>query len=115
MLARLAVARLPRHAHVAAAPARAFCARIPDNAEQSTGMERKEEMQTPDIFWSREPIMGHRGTRENPAIVPSYNTSRVVGLETDQGVIWFRLTKGPIHMVDNQYFKLEQIEGGDDH
>lgn len=56
---------------------------IPENEEQSTGMERKEELKTPDIFWSREPITGHRGTKENPAIVPSYNDSRVVGLETE--------------------------------
>jgi len=76
-------------------------------------MEKKEEMLTPDIFWSREPITGHKGTRENPAIVPSYNTSRVVGLETEQGVIWFRLEKGPLHLVDGQYFKLQQLEGGD--
>ena len=47
-------------------------------------MEKKENEQTADIFWSREPIMGHRGTKENPAIVPSYNTSRCVGLETEQ-------------------------------
>ena len=60
-------------------------ARIPDNTEVSTGMEKKEEMQTPDIFWSREPIVGHFGTKENPAIVPSFNESRVVGLETEQG------------------------------
>ena len=45
-------------------------------------MEKKEEIQTPDIFWSREPITGHKGTKDNPAIVPSYNESRVVGLET---------------------------------
>lgn len=50
----------------------------------STGMEKKEIEQSPDIFWSREPIMGPRGTKENPAIVPSYNTSRCVGLETEQ-------------------------------
>ena len=50
----------------------------------STGMEKKENEGTSDIFWSREPIMGHRGTKENPAIVPSYNTSRCVGLETEQ-------------------------------
>jgi len=93
--------------------ARNLCIRIPPNEEISTGMEKKEEMLTPDIFWSREPITGHKGTRENPAIVPSYNTSRVVGLETEQGVIWFRLEKGPLHLVDGQYFKLQQLEGGD--
>jgi len=87
--------------------------RIPENEEQSTGMEKKEEMQTPDIFWSREPITGHKGTKDNPAIVPSYNESRVVGLETHSGVIWFRLVKGPLHLVCGQYFKLNQIEGGD--
>ena len=30
-----------------------------------------------------------------------------------QGVIWFRLVKGPLHLVCGQYFKLNQIEGGD--
>ena len=58
--------------------------RIPENEDISTGMERKEEMGTRDIFWSREPITGPRGTKENPAIVPSFNDSRVVGLETEQ-------------------------------
>jgi len=86
---------------------------IPDNDDMSTGMEKKEIMNSPDIFWSREPIMGPKGTKENPAIIPSYNTSRCVGLETEQGVIWFRLEKGPLHLVADQYFKLEQIDGGD--
>jgi hypothetical protein len=57
---------------------------IPDNDEMSTGMEKKEIMGTPDIFWSREPIMGPKGTKENPAIIPSFNSSRCVGLETEQ-------------------------------
>ena len=36
---------------------------------------------TPDIFWSREPIVGHKGTKENPAIkrVVTYSTSEVFG------------------------------------
>mmetsp|Transcript_54735 Transcript_54735/g.119420 ORF Transcript_54735/g.119420 Transcript_54735/m.119420 type:complete len:116 (-) Transcript_54735:481-828(-) len=94
--------------------ARALCTpRIPDNAEVATGMEKKEIDQTPDIFWSREPITGHFGTKENPAIVPSFNESRVVGLETEQGVIWFRLDKGPLHLVAGQYFKLKQLDGGE--
>ena len=37
-----------------------------------------------DIFWSREPITGHKGTKENPAIIPSFNDHRVVGLEIEQ-------------------------------
>merc|ERR1719454_2055100 len=86
---------------------------IPENEDVSTGMELKELQKTSDIFWSREPITGPKGTRENPAIVPSFNTSRVVGLETEVGVIWFKLEKGPLHLVFDQYFKLEQIEGGD--
>merc|ERR1740117_656090 len=85
---------------------------IPDNKDQSTGMEQKEENFSPDIFWNREPIYGHRGTKENPAVVPSFNESRVVGLETEQGVIWFRLHKGPLHLVHGQYFKLQKLEGG---
>ena len=69
----------------------------------STGAER----------WSREPIWAPAGTKRNPAIVPSFNTSRVVGLETEQGVIWFKLEKGPLHLVDGQYFKPQQLDGGD--
>lgn len=71
----------------------------------ATGMERKEVDNSSDIFWSREPINGPRGTRKNPAIVPSFNTSRCVGLETEHGVIWFKLDKGPLHLVADQYFK----------
>ena len=86
---------------------------IVDNDDMATGMEKKEIEGSTDIFWSREPIRGHRGTKDNPAIVPSFNTSRVVGLETEQGVIWFKLEKGPLHLVDGQYFKLQQLDGGD--
>lgn len=140
---------------------------IVDNEPMATGMEKKELDNASDIFWSREPIMGHKGTRENPAIIPSFNASRCVGLETEQvraspehggpgeeamdgatmatggarsamrprarghvavllhqcilahppcpfargsqGVIWFRLEKGPLHLVADQYFKLEQV------
>ena len=79
--------------------------------EMATGMEKKELQQSHDIFWSRLPIEGPRGTKENPAIIPSFNTSRCVGLETEQGVIWFKLEKGPLHLVADQYFKLEQLDG----
>ena len=57
---------------------------IPKNEDVATGMELKEMNADPDIFWSREPITGHKGTKENPAIVPSFNDSRVVGLEVEQ-------------------------------
>ena len=48
---------------------------------------------TADIFWSREPITGPKGTKEKPAIIPSFNDHRVVGLEIEQvrGVPLFRL------------------------
>lgn len=39
---------------------------------------------TADIFWSREPITGPKGTKEKPAIIPSFNDHRVVGLEIEQ-------------------------------
>ena len=57
---------------------------IVDNDDMSTGMEKKEIMNTSDIFLSREPIMGPKGTKENPAVIPSFNSSRCVGLETEQ-------------------------------
>ena len=57
---------------------------IPDNESIATGMESKELSQTADIFWSREPITGPKGTKENPAIIPSFNDHRVVGLEIEQ-------------------------------
>ena len=65
---------------------------IPDNESIATGMEAKEIQGTADIFWSREPITGPKGTKENPAIIPSFNDHRVVGLEIEQarGVL-FRL------------------------
>ena len=86
---------------------------IPENEAIATGMEAKEIAGTQDIFWSREPITGPKGTKENPAIIPSFNDHRVVGLEIEQGVIWFRLDKGPLHHVAGQYFKLQQIDGGE--
>ena len=101
-----------------AGAARSFCKPLPsgvivDNDDMSTGMEKKEIMNTPDIFWSREPIMGPKGTKENPAIIPSFNKSRCVGLETETGVIWFKLEEGPLHLVANQDFKLKRLDGGD--
>ena len=110
---RLAAANAASRAARAPPLRRLATVEIPANEEQSTGLERKEELNTPDIFWSREPIVGHRGTKEKPAIVPSFNDSRVVGLETEQGVIWFRLHEGPLHLVQGQYFKLQRLEGGD--
>ena len=86
---------------------------IPDNDSIATGMEAKEMQGTADIFWSREPITGPKGTKEKPAIVPSFNDHRVVGLEIEQGVIWFRLEEGPLHFVAGQYFKLQRMEGGE--
>lgn len=68
-------------------------------------MEKKEEMQTPDIFWSREPIYGPRGTKENPAIIPSYNESRVVGLETE--VVRAPPRAPPPHSPDRRAAKSE--------
>ena len=47
-------------------------------------MEAKEMNADADIFWSREPITGPKGTKENPAIIPSFNDHRVVGLEIEQ-------------------------------
>uniref|UniRef100_A0A7S0F556 Uncharacterized protein n=1 Tax=Phaeocystis antarctica TaxID=33657 RepID=A0A7S0F556_9EUKA len=86
---------------------------IPGNESIATGMEAKEMNADADIFWSREPITGPRGTKENPAIIPSFNDHRVVGLEIEQGVIWFRLEEGPLHFVAGQYFKLARMEGGE--
>jgi hypothetical protein len=61
---RLAAANVASRAPRAAPLRRlATSAAIPENEEQSTGLERKEELNTPDIFWSREPIVGHRGTK----------------------------------------------------
>ena len=66
---------------------------IPGNESIATGMEAKEMNQDADIFWSREPITGHKGTKENPAIIPSFNDHRVVGLEIEQacGAAFVRL------------------------
>ncbi|KAJ1620160.1 hypothetical protein T492DRAFT_1079839 [Pavlovales sp. CCMP2436] len=78
-------------------------------------MEKKELMGSKDIFWSREPVVGPRGTIEKPALIPSFNESRVVGLDTDSGVIYFRLDNGPPAKVDGQFFKLQKLSDGDAH
>lgn len=41
---------------------------------------------------------------------PSPLTPALSALSPPQGVIWFRLEKGPLHFVDGQYFKLHQLE-----
>jgi hypothetical protein len=88
---------------------------VPPNDEQATGMEKKELSGTKDVFWSREPIVGPRGTIDKPALIPSFNDSRVVGLDTETGVCFFRLDKGPPAKVAGQFFQLQKLSDGDAH
>lgn len=78
----------------------------------ATGMEKKEIDGTADIFWSREPIMGPKGTKENPAIVPSFNTSRVVGLETEQARARTRACLGHRRAALRSTLRLDRASGG---
>ncbi|KAG8469505.1 hypothetical protein KFE25_005960 [Diacronema lutheri] len=90
-----------------------FLSEIPPNIEQATGMEKKELMGSKDVFWSREPIVGPRGTIDKPALIPSFNDSRVVGLDTETGVCFFRLDAGPPAKVSGQFFQLQKLSDGD--
>mmetsp|Transcript_8072 Transcript_8072/g.23722 ORF Transcript_8072/g.23722 Transcript_8072/m.23722 type:complete len:119 (-) Transcript_8072:926-1282(-) len=83
---------------------------VPTTPDQATGMERKELQQSKDVFWSREPIVGPRGTIDKPALIPSFNDSRVVGLDTEAGVVYFRLDKGPPAKVAGQFFQLQKLD-----
>jgi len=76
-------------------------------------MEKKELMGSKDVFWSREPIVGPRGTIDKPALIPSFNDSRVVGLDTETGVCFFRLDAGPPAKVSGQFFQLQKLSDGD--
>lgn len=74
-------------------------------------MERKELEGSKDVFWSREPVSGPKGTIDKPAMIPSFNDSRVVGIDTDAGVVYFRLDAGPPAKVAGQYFQLQKLDG----
>jgi hypothetical protein len=114
MMLRVAAARALKVVP-ARAGARFLSVEIPANEEQATGMEKKELSGSKDIFWSREPIVGPRGTIDKPALIPSFNDSRVVGLDTETGVCYFRLDVGPPAKVSGQYFKLQKLSDGAAH
>jgi len=83
---------------------------VAKNEDQATGMERKEMQGSKDVFWSREPVVGPKGTIDKPALIPSFNDSRVVGLDTEAGVVFFRLDKGPPAKVAGQFFQLQKLD-----
>ena len=75
-------------------------------------MEAKEIQGTADIFWSREPITGPKGTKEKPAIIPSFNDHRVVGLEIEQarGVLFrlrVRLHMRALHQLLHAFLRIK--------
>ena len=69
-------------------------------------------------IFSRDPIVppADQGTKENPILVPSAEHERAVGYEDpDAGqLVWFTLTKGPVHYVPDidLYFKMFPVGDG---
>ncbi|XP_050382177.1 cytochrome c oxidase subunit 5b-2, mitochondrial-like isoform X2 [Argentina anserina] len=87
----------------------------------ATGHELEElaaEVQGKDILEINHPV-GPFGTKEEPAIVKSYYSKRIVGCpggegEDEHDVVWFWLEKGKPHEcpVCTQYFELEVVGPG---
>ena len=119
--------RAPRLAAAAARPratARALSGsdgKIPEDINQQAGRrleEMKYELAGEGELFSRDPIVppADQGTKENPILVPSAEHERAVGYEDpDAGqLVWFTLTKGPVHYVPDidLYFKMFPVGDG---
>ena len=119
--------RAPRLAAAVARPrcaARAFSGsdgKIPEDINQQAGRrleEMKYELAGEGELFSRDPIVppADQGTKENPILVPSAEHERAVGYEDpDAGqLVWFTLTKGPVHYVPDidLYFKMFPVGDG---
>ena len=78
----------------------------------------KYELAGEGELFSRDPIVppADQGTKENPILVPSAEHERAVGYEDpDAGqLVWFTLTKGPVHYVPDidLYFKMFPVGDG---
>jgi len=73
---------------------------IPDDLEQSTGLERKELQAilkgNPDPF-NLNVTRGSRGTKDSPTLVPSLYEERIIGCvceEESTSITWMVLKKG---------------------
>jgi cytochrome c oxidase subunit 5b len=91
--------------------------RIPDEDEQSTGIERKElnkmlEGVEDPFGMAMEPKFGPRGTRTAPRMIPSHFDSRLVGIcdEGSEAIHYFELKASaePVY-VNGEYFKLYKV------
>eukprot|EP00037_Helgoeca_nana_P010178 m.89505 g.89505 ORF g.89505 m.89505 type:complete len:141 (+) comp20063_c0_seq1:3495-3917(+) len=90
--------------------------RIPDEDEQSTGIERKElnkmlEGVEDPFGMSMEPKFAARGTRDAPRMIPSHFDSRLVGIcdEGSEAIHYFELKSGDAMYVHGEYFQLYTV------
>eukprot|EP00038_Savillea_parva_P006269 m.162595 g.162595 ORF g.162595 m.162595 type:complete len:142 (+) comp12215_c0_seq1:3492-3917(+) len=90
--------------------------RIPDEDEQSTGLERKElnkmlEGVEDPFGMSMEPKYGPRGTLAAPRQIPSHHDSRLVGIcdEHSEAIHYFELKAGEPVYVAGEYFQLYKV------
>ena len=91
---------------------------MPTDAEQATGLERREleaEKQGKPLFGDTE-LRGHFGTPQNPVKVESVFDSRIVGCQGGSGdkeheLIWHVVSHGmPLVCLEcGQTFELEKI------
>ena len=93
--------------------------RIPTELEQATGLEREELVEllkgVDDPFgMTMEPKAGPKGTLENPRLIPSHFSERIVGVCTDDSemIHYFTVREGETSFVNGEYYSLLKIEGG---
>mmetsp|Transcript_13803 Transcript_13803/g.15732 ORF Transcript_13803/g.15732 Transcript_13803/m.15732 type:complete len:139 (-) Transcript_13803:109-525(-) len=87
---------------------------IADDSEQATGREREElkAFAQGREYFNRQPVQMEKGqgTFENPVLVPSELSERVVGMipKGQDGPIWFNVANDGVYFVEelNLHFKL---------
>jgi cytochrome c oxidase subunit 5b len=92
--------------------------RIGTSLEFATGKELKELQaeEAGNILFSKDPIRGAFGTKENPAVIPSGHHERIVGCvgpsDNEHFPLYFLLTDGPMQkcLECGQIFKLKHVD-----
>jgi len=94
---------------------------MPTDLQQQVGRRFEELIYelNEQVLFNREPVYAQpgSGTKENPILVPSGDSERVVGFECPKvhQLFWFMLQEGQLAYVPetNCYFKLERINFDD--
>ncbi|CAK4067090.1 unnamed protein product [Aphanomyces euteiches] len=88
---------------------------VPNMLDQAVGRQAEElklAEQGIELF-NRDPVSTEENqgnSKENPILVPSFNSSRAVGISHNDSpyIVWFNLEEGKVHYVPrfDKYFKL---------